>query len=71
MKDERPGFQLWSEGGWRCEWWTVDGKPQVRLYLDAYLVSELTAGPRLDLERQADFWHANAVANATNLPVPR
>lgn len=63
MKAERRDFELWREREWRCEWWSVDGLPQVRLYLGAHQVAELTAGPSLDLRRQTAEWHAAAVAD--------
>ena len=63
MKPERPGFELWRERDWRCEWWSVDGQAQVRLYFGAHQVAELTAGPALDLQRQTAEWHAAALAD--------
>ena len=47
---------MWRERDWRCKWWSVDGRPQVRLFLGAQLVNELAAGPKLDLHRQIDEW---------------
>ena len=48
--------QLWSERDWRCERWSVGGRPQVRLYFGMHLMSELEAGPKLDLSRQSEAW---------------
>jgi hypothetical protein len=56
MRTERRDSELWRERHWRCERWSVGGQPQVRLYLRGHLMSELAAGPKLDLERQTDEW---------------
>ena len=56
MESEHRNFELWRESDWRCEWWTVGGRPEVRLYLDGHQVGELADGPQLDLRRQTDEW---------------
>ena len=56
MDTGRREFEMWRERDWRCEWWSVDGQPQVRLYFGAQLVNELVAGPKLDLRRQTTEW---------------
>jgi hypothetical protein len=56
MKAAYRNLELWHECDWRCELWTVGGRPEVRLYLDGHQVSELAEGPRLDLRRQTDEW---------------
>jgi hypothetical protein len=56
-------FEVWRERDWRCEWWIVSGQPQVRLYFGSYLVNELAAGPKLDLQRQAELWRRAAHAD--------
>jgi hypothetical protein len=63
MTSERRDFELWRAGDWRCEWWSVGGKPQVRLYLGQHQVADLTAGPHLDLWRQTAEWRAAALAD--------
>jgi hypothetical protein len=60
MDRARRDFELWRERDWRCERWIAGGRPQVRLYLGAYLMSELADGPHLDLQRQTEEWR-NAV----------
>lgn len=32
-----PELRLWTEGAWRCEYWLVDDKGQLRLYRHADL----------------------------------
>jgi hypothetical protein len=56
MQTEHRHVELWRERDWRCEGWIVDGRRQVRLYLGNQLVSDLVAGPRIDLQRQTDAW---------------
>jgi hypothetical protein len=56
MKPEYSKFELWRECNWRCEWWTVAGQSEVRLYLDGHQVGALAAGAQLDLVRQTDEW---------------
>jgi hypothetical protein len=56
MPTERRDVELWRERDWHCEAWIVGGQPQVRLYLRDQLVSDLTAGPRLDLHQQTEAW---------------
>jgi hypothetical protein len=56
MKPEYRNFELWQECDWRCEWWTVGGRSQVRLFFGDRQVGELADGPQLDLRRQADEW---------------
>jgi hypothetical protein len=56
MNTERRECELWRDGDWRCESWSIDGRPQVRLYLDGRVVSDLLDGPRLDLQRQIAEW---------------
>jgi hypothetical protein len=56
MVTEHRNFELWHECDWRCEWWTVGGRPEVRLYLNGHKVGELADGPQLDLLRQTDEW---------------
>ena len=63
MMGEQHNVELWRERDWRCEWWNIDGQPQVRLYLGVHQVAELTAGPRVDLRRQTAEWHAAALAD--------
>ena len=29
---EEPEFRLWTEGAWRCEYWVVAHKGELRLY---------------------------------------
>jgi hypothetical protein len=58
MQAQRCKVELWRERDWRCEWWVVRGRTQVRLYLGPHLVSRLIEGPRLDLQRQTDEWQA-------------
>ena len=58
MQQVPRNIELWSEREWRCEWWTVDGRPQVRLYFGGHLVNALTDGPNLDLRRQTELWHS-------------
>jgi hypothetical protein len=63
MNSERRDFELWRAGDWRCEWWSVGGQPQVRLYLGEHQVADLTSGPHLDLWRQTAEWRAAALAD--------
>ena len=57
MNIERRECELWRDGDWRCEWWSVaGGRHQVRLYLGPHLVSDLLDGPRLNLQRQTAEW---------------
>jgi hypothetical protein len=63
MQKEHCDFELWRESDWRCEHWSVRGRPQVRLYLGAQLVSELVDGPGLNLQRQTDEWRIAAHAD--------
>ena len=55
--------ELWHECDWRCEWWVVAGRAEVRLFLGGHQVGELAAGPQLDLRRQADEWLVAARAD--------
>lgn len=63
MNSERRDFELWRTGDWRCEWWSVGGRPQVRLYLGEHQVADLMPGPHLDLWRQTAEWRAAALAD--------
>lgn len=56
MHTEHSKFELWRVCDWRCEWWTVGGQSEVRLYFDGHLVGELADGPQLDLRRQTQEW---------------
>ena len=56
MKTEHRHFELWRECNWSCEWWTVGGRPEVRLYFNGHQVGDLADGPQLDLRRQTDEW---------------
>lgn len=56
MDTEHRKFELWRECNWRCEWWTVGGRPEVRLYFNGHQVGVLADGPQLDLRRQTDAW---------------
>ena len=60
MKIPGREIELWRDGDWRCESCRVGGRRGVRLFLGAYKVGELFAGPRLSLWRQADAWRAAA-----------
>ena len=62
MKTETRDRELWRDGDWRCEWWTVSGQQEIRLFLGAYRVSVLPNGPGVDLE-QVDVWRAAAHAD--------
>ena len=66
MTNEHRDFELWRERNWRCEWWTVSGRPEVRLYLGSFKVGELMAGPNLDLWQQAAQWRLAAHADTTD-----
>jgi hypothetical protein len=63
MEKEHREFELWREQDWRCEWWSVGGEQQVRLYLGPYKVNELIAGPDVDVHRQMDEWRCAAHAD--------
>jgi hypothetical protein len=54
--ESRQHRELWRSREWRCEAWSDGGGPQVRLYLGDQLVSDLTAGPRIDLQQQTEAW---------------
>jgi hypothetical protein len=56
MSIERRAFELWRERDWSCEQWLLDGRPQLRLYLDGHLMSELVSGPRINLREQSKQW---------------
>ena len=45
MKTETRDRELWRDGDWRCEWWTVSGQQEIRLFLGPYRVSVLPNGP--------------------------
>jgi hypothetical protein len=34
---EEPEFRLWTEGGWRCEYWIVTEKGELRLFCNNQL----------------------------------
>jgi hypothetical protein len=63
MQAEHRHVELWRERDWRCEGWIVAGRQQVRLYLGDQLVSQLIAGPSVDLQRQTDAWRQAAHAD--------
>ena len=56
MNTERRAFELWREREWSCEQWLLDGRPQLRLYLEGHLMSELIAGPQVSLSEQSKQW---------------
>ena len=39
-----PELVLWIEGGWRCEFWLVESRGQLRLYCDNELYRTLEIG---------------------------
>jgi hypothetical protein len=56
MNGEYRNFELWHVYDWRCEWWTVGGRSEVRLYFGGHQVGELADAPQLALRRQTDEW---------------
>jgi hypothetical protein len=63
MKTERRDRELWRDGDWRCEWWTINDQHEIRLFLGPYRVSVLPNGPGVDLWQQVDVWRAAASAD--------
>ena len=60
MVAEHRDCELWRENDWRCEQWTVAGRPEVRLYLGSFKVSELMDGPEVDIWEQVTQWRRAA-----------
>ena len=56
MPTERRAFELWREHDWTCEQWLLDGRPQLRLYLEGHLMSEVVNAPGINLLEQSKQW---------------
>jgi hypothetical protein len=60
MSREGRACELWREREWSCEQGVLDGRRQLRLYLNGQLMDELATGAGIDLFEQSTQWR-NAV----------
>ena len=51
-----PGFRLWTEGAWRCEYWITNGAGELRLYFkDAVQSTQYVEGGEAVLATSSEW----------------